>query len=501
MQGIFLIITFVVLAANFARRHRLRRPRPAHPAGGLTDGRSSTGPTHRRRPASRPSRPRRRAGGATCARRSPKILIGLVILLASSSCWRSSVRGSRRTTRRAGPSIGRQRQPSEPERATTGSARPSRRRTSGPSCWPAPGRPSSCRSWPASIATVLSVVIGITAGYLGGWVDDFLSMLANIFLVLPALPLLIVVGSFLGPRAAANALLIGADHRAHRLGLGGPGAAGPDAVAAQPGLRRGGPDQRREDLAIIIVRDPAQPGGGHRLVVPVHRRCTRSAPTSALGFLGVRQPGGQLELGNDPVRRHPGQAVASGQWWWYIPPGIVHRPARHQPGADQLRHRRVHQPAAARVPGCPARRPSRPAVRRRPQLGFTPVVRRAAEPRRRRRSSWRSARDRAERPRSPPRARPADGELLLEIRGLSVDYGARRRRGARGQRRRPDDPARRGGRPGRRERQRQVDARLRRDPAAARPGRDRRRRGVLPLPRSYRDGRQPTRSRSESSTC
>src|SRR5215469_9867185 len=41
------------------------------------------------------------------------------------------------------------------------------------------------------IATALSVVVGVTAGYLGGLADDLLSMLANIFLVMPALPLLV----------------------------------------------------------------------------------------------------------------------------------------------------------------------------------------------------------------------------------------------------------------------------------------------------------------------
>ena len=38
----------------------------------------------------------------------------------------------------------------------------------------------------------------MAAGYLGGWADDLLSMLANIFLVLPALPLLIVIFGLLG---------------------------------------------------------------------------------------------------------------------------------------------------------------------------------------------------------------------------------------------------------------------------------------------------------------
>src|SRR5215469_9861962 len=36
------------------------------------------------------------------------------------------------------------------------------------------------------IATALSVVIGVAAGFLGGLADDLLSMLANIFLVMPA---------------------------------------------------------------------------------------------------------------------------------------------------------------------------------------------------------------------------------------------------------------------------------------------------------------------------
>ena len=58
-------------------------------------------------------------------------------------------------------------------------------------------------------ATVLAVVFGVTAGYFGGWADDLLSMLANIFLVLPALPLLIVIFGFLGRGANPNDIVIG----------------------------------------------------------------------------------------------------------------------------------------------------------------------------------------------------------------------------------------------------------------------------------------------------
>src|SRR3954466_10230627 len=45
------------------------------------------------------------------------------------------------------------------------------------------------------VATLLSVIAGVTAGYLGGGWDDTLSALANVFLVIPALPLIIIVAS------------------------------------------------------------------------------------------------------------------------------------------------------------------------------------------------------------------------------------------------------------------------------------------------------------------
>jgi peptide/nickel transport system permease protein len=46
------------------------------------------------------------------------------------------------------------------------------------------------------LATVLSVIIGLTAGYFGGLVDDVLSLFMNIFLVLPALPLAVVLAAY-----------------------------------------------------------------------------------------------------------------------------------------------------------------------------------------------------------------------------------------------------------------------------------------------------------------
>ncbi|WP_424952523.1 dipeptide/oligopeptide/nickel ABC transporter permease/ATP-binding protein [Deinococcus sp.] len=47
------------------------------------------------------------------------------------------------------------------------------------------------------IATALSVALGLSAAYLGGWVDEVINALINVFLVLPGLPLVIIASAFL----------------------------------------------------------------------------------------------------------------------------------------------------------------------------------------------------------------------------------------------------------------------------------------------------------------
>jgi peptide/nickel transport system permease protein len=47
-------------------------------------------------------------------------------------------------------------------------------------------------------ATVLSVLIGVSAAYLGGIGDEVLSMLTNVFLVIPTFPLIIVLATYAG---------------------------------------------------------------------------------------------------------------------------------------------------------------------------------------------------------------------------------------------------------------------------------------------------------------
>ena len=60
------------------------------------------------------------------------------------------------------------------------------------------------------IITLLGVAIGVTAGYIGGWVDEGLNFLTNIALVIPQLPLLLVIAAFIGQTSPlAIALIVG----------------------------------------------------------------------------------------------------------------------------------------------------------------------------------------------------------------------------------------------------------------------------------------------------
>src|ERR1700677_4744722 len=59
------------------------------------------------------------------------------------------------------------------------------------------------------VATLLSVTVGVAAGYLGGPADDGLTMLSNVFLALPGLPLLIVIDAYLPVSGRSNEYIIG----------------------------------------------------------------------------------------------------------------------------------------------------------------------------------------------------------------------------------------------------------------------------------------------------
>jgi peptide/nickel transport system permease protein len=58
------------------------------------------------------------------------------------------------------------------------------------------------------LATALAATLGITAAYCGGLVDDIVNFLTNVFLTIPAIPLLVVVAGYLSDRGTTTMVLV-----------------------------------------------------------------------------------------------------------------------------------------------------------------------------------------------------------------------------------------------------------------------------------------------------
>jgi peptide/nickel transport system permease protein len=225
------------------------------------------------------------------------------------------------------------------------------------------------------IATILSVVIGVAAGYLGGLVDDLLSMLANFFLVLPALPLLIVVFGFLPTSTGSNDLLIG-------------------LIISVTGWAWGARVLRAQTLS-LRHRDYVESAKitGERSwriigfeILPNLMPIVASSflftvlyavgTYTAMAFLGLVNPE-HWSWGAMLFWTQSADAEVSGYWWWYLPPGLAvaflgTALALLNFGIDEFINPRL------RAAGLTRKRVKRFAagpVPRRFSLGLTPVVR------------------------------------------------------------------------------------------------------------------------------
>jgi peptide/nickel transport system permease protein len=228
------------------------------------------------------------------------------------------------------------------------------------------------------VATAISIVVGVTAGYLGGLADDLLSMLANFFLVMPALPLLIVIFGFLPASQGGDDLLIG-------------------LIIAVTGWSWGARVLRAQTLS-LRRRDYVESARiigerGWRIIgFEILPNLTPIVASSflftvlygvgtytALAFLGLINPN-HLSWGGMLFYAQVAGAEQSGYWWLFIPPGLAVallgtslallnfgidefiNPRLRAAGLTRRRARRAGLPGAARLP-------------RRFVLGLTPVVR------------------------------------------------------------------------------------------------------------------------------
>ncbi|MCC6803058.1 MAG: ABC transporter permease [Anaerolineae bacterium] len=59
-----------------------------------------------------------------------------------------------------------------------------------------------------TVIIIIAIVVGVSAGYIGGWVDDLLSLITNVVLILPGLPLIIVVAGWLDRPGPLTVILV-----------------------------------------------------------------------------------------------------------------------------------------------------------------------------------------------------------------------------------------------------------------------------------------------------
>jgi peptide/nickel transport system permease protein len=167
------------------------------------------------------------------------------------------------------------------------------------------------------LATVISIVIGIGGGYAGGIVDETLSLLSNVVLVIPALPLIIVIASFvhasgIWPTVAVIAFVSWAASarvlRAQTLSVRNREYVLAAKAGGEPGWRIVFFEILPNELPIIVSQF-------------IFSMIFAILTQAGLAFLGLASPD-QLTWGTILYYAQNDGAMASGAWWWFVPPGL-----------------------------------------------------------------------------------------------------------------------------------------------------------------------------------
>jgi peptide/nickel transport system permease protein len=167
------------------------------------------------------------------------------------------------------------------------------------------------------VATALSIIVGVSAGYFIGSGGEVLSLLANVFLVIPGLPLLIVLTSYV-PRASnwAIALVLAVVGwawgarvlRAQTMALRQQDFVQAAKAAGESNLRIIFFEILPNEIGLIAAS----------FVGTVLYAILTSV---ALAFLGVSDLS-NWSYGTMLYWAQGGNAVQLNAWWWYVPPGI-----------------------------------------------------------------------------------------------------------------------------------------------------------------------------------
>jgi len=167
------------------------------------------------------------------------------------------------------------------------------------------------------IAAVIGVVVGFTAGYRGGFVDEILSMITNVVLVIPTIALLLVATSFLQARGLfVEAAFIGLTSwpwaaraiRAQTFSLRSREFVDLARISGVPGRR-------------IIFAEIAPNMSSYLFMTFILLFGGSILIAASLDFIGLGPTSG-VSLGLMMYNSVAWSALQLGFWWWFVPPGI-----------------------------------------------------------------------------------------------------------------------------------------------------------------------------------
>ncbi|SKC35058.1 ABC transporter permease [Krasilnikoviella flava] len=170
------------------------------------------------------------------------------------------------------------------------------------------------------LATALSAFFGIYGAYRGGFADEAFSLLSNVFLVIPGLPLVIVISGFV-PREsrglwtiavvlavtswAASARVL----RAQTLSVRHRDYVAASKVSGEKPWR----------VIVVEILPNLLPVIASQFVFAVIAAILGEAGLSFIG-LGASN---SATLGTMLFYAQNGFALSLGAWWWFVPPGLM----------------------------------------------------------------------------------------------------------------------------------------------------------------------------------
>ncbi|MGO8959211.1 MAG: dipeptide/oligopeptide/nickel ABC transporter permease/ATP-binding protein [Streptosporangiaceae bacterium] len=168
-----------------------------------------------------------------------------------------------------------------------------------------------------AFATAISVLVGTASGLIGGLVDEVLSLVTNVYLVIPALPLAIVLSAYL-PNGGELALVLvisitGWSWGARVIRVQALSLRNRDYILT---ARASGESTLRLIL-VDMLPDMLPVIAAQFLSLVIFAILTEAG----LAFLGLGGTGG-WSWGNMLFWATEDTAWSQGAWWWFLPPGL-----------------------------------------------------------------------------------------------------------------------------------------------------------------------------------